>query len=145
MPLEKGSSKKTISKNIEKEMKKYKKTGKIGTSKPANKKKATKQAAAIAYSKAGKGKKSDENCEKMKRLREGTESEKAKKDYDGDGEVESKKDEYMGSKDKAIKKAMGDKGEKGEKGEKGKKEEDTIKESFNSFVKATLKKVFSLE
>ena len=30
---------------------------------------------------------------------------KAKKDYDGDGEVESGKDEYMGSRDKAIKKA----------------------------------------
>ena len=32
---------------------------------------------------------------------------KADKDYDGDGEVESGKDEYMGAKDKAIKKAMG--------------------------------------
>ena len=31
---------------------------------------------------------------------------KAKKDYDGDGKVESGKDEYFGSKDKAIKKAM---------------------------------------
>ena len=31
---------------------------------------------------------------------------KADKDYDGDGEVESAKDEYKGSKDKAIKKAM---------------------------------------
>ena len=35
------------------------------------------------------------------------ESDKADKDYDGDGEVESGKDEYMGAKDKAIKKAMG--------------------------------------
>lgn len=35
------------------------------------------------------------------------EEEKAAKDYDGDGEVESKEDEYKGSKDKAIKKAMG--------------------------------------
>ena len=34
---------------------------------------------------------------------------KAAKDYDGDGEVESGKDEYFGSKDKAIKKAMGKK------------------------------------
>ena len=34
---------------------------------------------------------------------------KADKDYDGDGEVESSKDEYFGSKDKAIKKAMGKK------------------------------------
>lgn len=31
---------------------------------------------------------------------------KAKKDYDGDGKIESPKDEYMGSRDKAIKKAM---------------------------------------
>ena len=34
---------------------------------------------------------------------------KAAKDYDGDGKVESGKDEYFGSKDKAIKKAMGKK------------------------------------
>ena len=33
----------------------------------------------------------------------------ADKDYDGDGKVESSKDEYFGSKDKAIKKAMGKK------------------------------------
>ena len=37
--------------------------------------------------------------------------EKAKKDHDGDGEVESKEDEYKGVKDKAIKKAMGKKNE----------------------------------
>ena len=36
-----------------------------------------------------------------------TESKKAKKDYDGDGKIESGKDEYFGSRDKAIKKAMG--------------------------------------
>lgn len=35
------------------------------------------------------------------------ESDKADKDYDGDGEVESGEDEYMDSRDKAIKKAMG--------------------------------------
>lgn len=33
----------------------------------------------------------------------------ADKDYDGDGEVESSKDEYFGSRDKAIKKNMGKK------------------------------------
>ena len=33
----------------------------------------------------------------------------AKKDYDGDGKKESPRDEYMGSKDKAIKKSMGKK------------------------------------
>ena len=38
-----------------------------------------------------------------------SEEKMAKKDYDGDGKVESSKDEYFGSKDKAIKKAMGKK------------------------------------
>ena len=38
---------------------------------------------------------------------------KADKDYDGDGKVESSKDEYFGSKDKAIKKAMGKKVKEG--------------------------------
>jgi hypothetical protein len=52
MPLKKGKSKETISKNIKSEMGKYKKTGKIGTSKPKTKKKAQKQATAIALSKA---------------------------------------------------------------------------------------------
>jgi hypothetical protein len=52
MPLKKGKSKKTISKNIKKEMEQYKKTGKIGTSKPKSKKKAQKQSVAIALSKA---------------------------------------------------------------------------------------------
>ena len=37
------------------------------------------------------------------------EGKKADKDYDGDGKIESSKDEYFGSKDKAIKKAMGKK------------------------------------
>lgn len=41
----------------------------------------------------------------------------AKKDFDGDGKKESPKDEYMGSRDKAIKKSMGkdDKAEEGNK------------------------------
>ena len=52
MPLKKGKSKKTISKNIGTEMKKYKKTGKIGTSKPKSKEKAKDQAVGIAFSKA---------------------------------------------------------------------------------------------
>ena len=34
------------------------------------------------------------------------EGKKAKKDYDGDGKIESSEDEYLGSRDKAIKKAM---------------------------------------
>ena len=41
------------------------------------------------------------------------EAKKAAKDYDGDGEVESGKEEYFGSKDKAIKKAMGKKSDCG--------------------------------
>jgi len=52
MPLKSGSSKKVVSGNIKEMMKKYKKKGTIGTSKPASSKKAQKQAVAIALSKA---------------------------------------------------------------------------------------------
>ena len=41
--------------------------------------------------------------DKKKSVKEGK---KADKDYDGDGKIESGKEEYFGSKDKAIKKAM---------------------------------------
>lgn len=54
MPLKKGRSKKTISKNIGTLIRDFKKKGKIGTSKPKSMKAAVKQAVAIAYSKAGK-------------------------------------------------------------------------------------------
>jgi hypothetical protein len=128
MPLKKGSSKETISKNIKTEMKKYKETGKVGKSKPENKKKATKQAAAIAYSKAGKGKKKDE---KKKKLHESPEL-----DETGDGVVDE--DDWKVKRDKAIKKAKGEDPEE-------KDEKETIKESFNSFIKTTLKRVFSFE
>lgn len=57
MPLKKGSSQKTVSKNISEMVGKYKETGKIGTSKPKSKKKAVKQAVAIALSTAGKSNK----------------------------------------------------------------------------------------
>jgi hypothetical protein len=57
MPLKKGRSKKTISKNVKELVDTYKSKGKIGTSKPKSKKAAIRQAVAIAYSKAGKGKK----------------------------------------------------------------------------------------
>lgn len=57
MPLKKGSSQKTISGNISEMIRKFKKTGSIGTSKPTSKKKAVKQAVAIALSTAGKSKK----------------------------------------------------------------------------------------
>ena len=54
MPLKKGTSNKTISSNIKKEMSKYKKTGKIGTSRPKSAKAAQKQAVAIALQTAEK-------------------------------------------------------------------------------------------
>lgn len=57
MPLKKGSSQKTISTNIGEMIGKFKKTGKIGTSKPESKGKAVKQAVAIALSEAGKARK----------------------------------------------------------------------------------------
>jgi hypothetical protein len=57
MPLKKGKSQKVISGNIGEMISSYKKTGKIGTSKPENKGAAIKQAAAIAYSTAGKSRK----------------------------------------------------------------------------------------
>jgi hypothetical protein len=57
MPLKKGSSQKTISANIGEMVRSFKETGKLGTSKPKSKTAAVKQAAAIAYEKAGKAKK----------------------------------------------------------------------------------------
>ena len=42
----------------------------------------------------------------VEELEEKKKSKMADKDYDGDGKVESGTDEYMGSRDKAIKKAM---------------------------------------
>ena len=64
---------------------------------------------------------------------------KAAKDYDGDGKVESGKDEYFGSKDKAIKKAMGKSPVAIEKKERKKDElfgapkTKTKKESFSNW------------
>ncbi len=54
MPLKKGRSQKTISSNIGEMVRGYKESGKIGASKPASKRAAVRQAAAIAYRKAGK-------------------------------------------------------------------------------------------
>jgi hypothetical protein len=54
MPLSKGKSQKTMSKNISEMVRGFKESGKIGTSRPASTRKAVKQAVAIAYSKAGK-------------------------------------------------------------------------------------------
>ena len=55
------------------------------------------------------------------------EEKKAAKDYDGDGKIESGKDEYFGSKDKAIKKAMG---------KKVKEEVEEVDEAMSSYDKA---------
>ena len=52
MPLKKGKTDKIIGDNISELMGSYKKKGKIGTSKPSSKKKAKKQAVAIALNKA---------------------------------------------------------------------------------------------
>ena len=52
MPLKKGSSDKTVSGNIKELMHTYDSKGAIGTSHPASRKKAQKQAVAIAMSKA---------------------------------------------------------------------------------------------
>lgn len=57
MPLKKGSSQKVIGSNIGEMVRSYKKTGRLGTSKPKSVKQATKQAAAIAYESAGKARK----------------------------------------------------------------------------------------
>jgi len=56
MPLAKGKSNKAVSKNIQTLVDDYQKSGRIGTSKPANKKAAVKQATAIALQKAGRSK-----------------------------------------------------------------------------------------
>jgi hypothetical protein len=54
MPLKKGKSQKTISKNIGEMMGAFEKKGRIGTSAPKSKKAAQKQAVAIALRNAGK-------------------------------------------------------------------------------------------
>lgn len=53
MPLRKGSSQSAVSSNIKMLVDEWKKDGSIGTSHPATKKKAIKQAVAISLAKAG--------------------------------------------------------------------------------------------
>lgn len=54
MPLKRGSSQATISANVKKLVHEYDEDGAIGTSHPKSRKKAVKQAVAIALSEAGK-------------------------------------------------------------------------------------------
>lgn len=54
MPLKEGSSKSVVSSNIKTTVDDWKRDGSIGTSHPPTKKKAVKQAVAIALSKARK-------------------------------------------------------------------------------------------
>jgi hypothetical protein len=54
MPLKTGTSRATISSNIKTEVDQWKATGAIGTSHPTSKKKAVKQAVAIALDKSRK-------------------------------------------------------------------------------------------
>ena len=54
MPLKKGRSEKTVSQNIGTLLHEYDREGHIGTSEPATRAKAQKQAIAIALNKAGR-------------------------------------------------------------------------------------------
>jgi hypothetical protein len=54
MPLQKGKRDKTVSRNIKKLVHEYDASGTIGTSHPASKKKAIRQAVAISLRKAGR-------------------------------------------------------------------------------------------
>lgn len=56
MPLVKGKSDKAVSKNVRTLVGDFEKSGRIGTSKPASKAAAQKQAVAIALRKAGRSK-----------------------------------------------------------------------------------------
>jgi hypothetical protein len=68
-----------------------------------------------AYKKMEKIKKGlGDTPEASKALRQANESKMASKDHDGDGKIESGKDEYFGSRDKAIKKAMAKKNGRGD-------------------------------
>lgn len=57
MPLAKGKSQKTVSKNIRTLVGDFERSGRIGTSRPTNKEAAVKQAVAISLQKAGKSRK----------------------------------------------------------------------------------------
>ena len=54
MPLQRGSSRRTVGSNIRKLVHEYDRSGTIGASHPASRRKAVKQAVAIALDKAGR-------------------------------------------------------------------------------------------
>lgn len=85
MPLKSGSSDKTKNKNIGELMKSYKKTGKIGTSKPNSMKKAREQAAAIGYSKQKEEAKKESFDEKINEYLKKYIFEKKIKEEDSEG------------------------------------------------------------
>lgn len=58
MPLQSGTSESTIQSNLKEVYKSYKRRGRIGNSRPRSRRKALKQAIAIAYAKAGKSRSS---------------------------------------------------------------------------------------
>lgn len=57
MPLKAGKSQKIISKNIQEMMRSFEKTGRIGNTRPKNKKEALRIAQAAAFTKSRAGKK----------------------------------------------------------------------------------------
>jgi len=60
-------------------------------------------------------------------------STKARKDFDGDGKLETPEKEFKGSRDKAIKKA------------KGAKAKSKLKESFDNFIKNILENILLIK
>ena len=72
-----------------------------------------------------------------------TEAKEAKKDYDGDGKVESSTEEWKGSRDKAIKKNKGKDKDKGKK-EEDEEEDKEVKESLISLRKLIAQEIKNL-
>ena len=81
------------------------------TGKPCGRKKGEKRAypacrPTMAQCTSAAKKKTGPERINWKKKSRGGEMKKAKRDYDGDGKIESSKNEYFGSRDKAIKSAM---------------------------------------
>ena len=71
------------------------------------------------------------------------EAKKAKKDYDGDGKVESPQDEYKGSRDKAIKHNRNSKAKKHSKIKNLKEATEALIEAVKNFTKKDKKSISS--